>query len=252
MKTITLQYLRLPPIARLIIIVFSVIFIFGMTIHFIEPTNFRSIFDGVYWAIVTAATVGYGDFVPKTGLGKLMAMMLILSGTTFLTYFFVQVAGYTVKRQAGLIKGDMAFEKSGQIVIIGWNERAKDLIEQIHNQNPEQKIVLIDRTLPQNPYQFGNIHFIHGKPFEDLTLQKANVQEAKTAILTANNQVSEEQSDMDAILTLLSVKGISSRVVTIVEILTPAQYENAKRAGADHIINTSNIVSTAFFENLRY
>ncbi|WP_261130490.1 potassium channel family protein [Bacillus sp. Marseille-Q3570] len=250
MKSITLQYLRLPPIARLLIIVFSVLVLFGITIRILEPTNFQSVFDGIYWAIVTAATVGYGDLVPKTSLGKMMTILLILTGSTFITYFFVQVAGYTVKRQAGLIKGDVAFGKSGQIVIIGWNERTKDLIEQIHNRNPEEKIVLIDRTLPQNPYHYGNIHFIHGKPYEDLTLQKANVTEAEKVILTANNQVSEEQSDMDAILTLLAVKGVCPKAHTIVEILTPGQYENAKRAGADHIIHTSNIVSSAFFENL--
>ncbi|MGP4078547.1 ion channel [Pseudalkalibacillus sp. R45] len=250
MKSITLQYLRLPPIARLLIIVFSVLILFGITIRILEPTNFRSVFDGIYWAIVTAATVGYGDLVPKTLFGKMMTIFLILIGTTFFTYFFAQVAGATIKSQSSLIKGDVAYDKSGQIVIVGWNERAKDLIEQIHNQDPEQKLVLIDRTLNENPYQYGNIHFIHGKPFEDLTLQKANVAEAEKVILTANNQVSEEQSDMDAILTLLAVKGICPKAHTIVEILTPGQYENAKRAGADHIIHTSNIVSLAFFENL--
>ena len=36
--------------------------------------------DALYWSIVTMATVGYGDMVPVTVLGRLLAVMLMLSG----------------------------------------------------------------------------------------------------------------------------------------------------------------------------
>ncbi|MCF6138500.1 potassium channel family protein [Pseudalkalibacillus berkeleyi] len=250
MKTITAHYLRLPAILRLIIIVLTVLFLFGTMMHYIEPGNYRTVFDGIYWAVVTAATVGYGDLVPKTLIGKVMTILLIFSGTTFITYFFSQMATYTVKRQNALMKGDMDYQKSGHIVVVGWNERTKTLIEKINEDTPDQHVVLIDRTINKNPFQNSNVHYIHGKSYEDQTLEKANVQFAKIVFITANNQVSEEQSDMDSILTLIAVIGMSPVAKTIVEILTSAQVENAKRAGATEIIHTSTIVSSALFKRM--
>lgn len=46
-----------------------------------SPTSqFTSIPQSMYWAIVTMTTVGYGDVVPKTTPGKLIAAALILLG----------------------------------------------------------------------------------------------------------------------------------------------------------------------------
>jgi len=45
----------------------------GNLIYYIEPDNFNSAYDGVWWALVTMSTVGYGDMVPNSPLGKLLA-----------------------------------------------------------------------------------------------------------------------------------------------------------------------------------
>ena len=43
-------------------------------------TQFQTVGQGVYWAIVTMTTVGYGDFVPQTILGRLLAAVVMLLG----------------------------------------------------------------------------------------------------------------------------------------------------------------------------
>lgn len=45
-----------------------------------EESPFSSILVSIYWAIVTATTVGYGDFYPTTGLGRVTAVFLMYMG----------------------------------------------------------------------------------------------------------------------------------------------------------------------------
>jgi len=56
--------------------------IFGTLMYVVEgPGNgFTSIPVGIYWAIVTVTTVGYGDISPVTGLGRAIAAIAMLTG----------------------------------------------------------------------------------------------------------------------------------------------------------------------------
>ncbi|MEC7941424.1 MAG: ion transporter [Pseudomonadota bacterium] len=75
---------------RKILIFFStvgiLVVIFGALIFVIEgPKNgFTSIPHSIYWAIVTITTVGYGDMVPQTAIGKAIASLTMLLGYSIL------------------------------------------------------------------------------------------------------------------------------------------------------------------------
>jgi len=50
------------------------------------------IFEGMYWAIVTASTVGYGDRVPRSWAGRVLAILLIISFLPFFAYFIAKLS----------------------------------------------------------------------------------------------------------------------------------------------------------------
>jgi len=73
----------------------------GFLIQYAEGMSFP---DGVWWAFVTAATVGYGDISPNTFYGRVIAMILMLVGigllgsvTSTLTSFFMEKRRRSVK-----------------------------------------------------------------------------------------------------------------------------------------------------------
>ena len=45
-----------------------------------ESAGFTSIPKGIYWTIVTLTTVGYGDISPHTGLGQVLASVVMIMG----------------------------------------------------------------------------------------------------------------------------------------------------------------------------
>ena len=62
--------------------VLSVVVIVGSLMYVIEgsESGFTSIPVGIYWAIVTLTTVGYGDIAPQTALGQFLAALLMITG----------------------------------------------------------------------------------------------------------------------------------------------------------------------------
>ncbi len=62
--------------------ILTVVIIFGAIMYVIEGPEhgFHSIPTGMYWAVVTMATVGFGDIAPGTPLGRFVTSILILIG----------------------------------------------------------------------------------------------------------------------------------------------------------------------------
>ncbi|MFT5157172.1 MAG: voltage-gated potassium channel [Bacteroidia bacterium] len=53
--------------------------------HPIQPENYASIFDGLWWAVTTLTTVGYGDIYPVTAGGKVFTFFMLIVGVGIVT-----------------------------------------------------------------------------------------------------------------------------------------------------------------------
>ena len=71
------QFLVSEKYRSIIITVFTLLIIGTVVFHLVEGWHW---FDSFYYCVITLATVGYGDFTPKTFLGKLSAIIYIISG----------------------------------------------------------------------------------------------------------------------------------------------------------------------------
>lgn len=64
----------------LVIAIVITVLISGNLVYFLEPNTFDNAFSGAWWALVTMTTVGYGDMVPVTVAGKVVAALLMVIG----------------------------------------------------------------------------------------------------------------------------------------------------------------------------
>ncbi|MDN0194482.1 potassium channel family protein [Streptomyces sp. S.PNR 29] len=60
--------------------------------------NIRTLGDAVWWSFTTMTTVGYGDHAPTTGLGRLIAVGLMLSGIALLGVVTANIAAWFIAR----------------------------------------------------------------------------------------------------------------------------------------------------------
>jgi len=64
-------------------LIFGIVFVFGTAAFALENTanpQFHELQDGLWWAFVTLTTVGYGDIVPITSGGRIIAVMTMIFG----------------------------------------------------------------------------------------------------------------------------------------------------------------------------
>jgi len=64
-------------------LVFGMVFLFGTSTYMLEHQqnpSFSNISDGLWWAFVTLTTVGYGDIVPVTEAGRIIAALTMAFG----------------------------------------------------------------------------------------------------------------------------------------------------------------------------
>lgn len=60
--------------------------------------SIQALSDGMWWALTTMATVGYGDIYPTTAMGRLIAACLMLTGIAVLSLATAAVASWFVER----------------------------------------------------------------------------------------------------------------------------------------------------------
>jgi voltage-gated potassium channel len=68
----------------------------GVVAWLTDRKDFHTLGDALWWALVTLATVGYGDIVPHTAWGRVLGSVVIICGITFLSILTATITSYFV------------------------------------------------------------------------------------------------------------------------------------------------------------
>ncbi|MEB3825604.1 MAG: ion channel [Desulfurococcales archaeon] len=134
--------------------------------------------DTLYWALITMATVGYGDITPSTGPGRLVAGLTSVFGIAVYTLAISLLAdtflNLTMRRLLGLARLGKK-----QILVIGSSEICKHAIDELLKNNLEESIGWLTVEQPKIPPE---VDFMVGDISEE-SLEKAGVKRAEHVIL---------------------------------------------------------------------
>ncbi len=78
----------------------AITFAAGLVMTIIDHENYSSLGSGLWWAVQTTTTVGYGDHVPTTAAGRFLAALVMLFGIGFLAVITAAITSTFVARSS--------------------------------------------------------------------------------------------------------------------------------------------------------
>ena len=135
----------------------------------------------IYFLMVTASTVGYGDHSPETAVGKWVVMLFVIPGglTLFAALIGRLATGAVDYWRAGIL-GKRRVGVENHILLLGWNgQRTMHLIRMLqHEEEGKRPIVLCSRSDIENPLP-GEIGFVKVNSYTDTQeMEKAAIDKA--------------------------------------------------------------------------
>lgn len=240
------------PSARILFVLASGLLLLGVTEFLVEAfsgkpdVQITRPFEAFWWLIVTIASVGYGDFVPKTDTGRIVAIFTIISGVTFFSVVSGSIASVLVdirlKERRGLGKVTI----KDHIAILGWNSNLQKIIESlpVFIGNRNFNLVLVNDGTEEDYDELRShfpdiaLKFVHGDFTKENVLKRANVEFAKFVVILADvyGTRSLDEADDRTLHAVLTVKAMSPDAQIFTEAIRQDKAKHILRAGADNII----------------
>ena len=114
----------------------------ALVIFNVEPDTFPTFFDAVYWSVVTMVTVGYGDIIPTSIAGRVVAMITSIVGVIIFALPSGFIAAAFVK-ELSKYREKEAKDKEYYANIVDIEKRIQDL-ENKEKDNQEQANIVND------------------------------------------------------------------------------------------------------------
>jgi len=229
----------------------------GVTMYLVEGRinpDIGSLGDGIWWALVTVTTVGFGDITPVTSLGRIVGAVMMIGGM-FTLALFAGIVGSSLVRGMLSIREEQ-FRMSdyvNHVVVCGYDQSShllQEALDQAINMNDTKVVFFEDHERPRDlPPEF---YWVQGDPTKESELDKVRLTHAAAVIVSGARDVPPQVADAASILTVFTIRAFlrsQRRIVSgrrrplyvVAEILDSENVDHALKAGADEVIETRRI-----------
>ncbi|MGC8607000.1 MAG: potassium channel family protein [Vulcanisaeta sp.] len=245
---------RLRRIARSVIfysliLFLAILFIGALIMYLIEYSKnpgFNNYFNAVWFVMETITTVGYGDIVPNTFLGKVVDMIIMPVGIAVISLLTASIATELTNVAIMRSMGQHTTSKGKHIIVIGDVDRALRVINVIIDlMNRKGKVVdILYLNNGDKPSSLpADVEFIHGDPFNTNDLLRAGVDKASTVVILPFNDPDTKTADAKVILLIMSVRKLNTDAYVIAEVLNEVNRDYVLRAGANSVISLGSFTT---------
>ena len=219
---------------RILAVLFGVVIFGTIAFYYFErgDPDVNDVGDALYWVLVTITTVGYGDFTPKTVGGRIIFVLVALGGISTIAYVLEQLIAFSTKNQIKVLFGSGAVKMKRHTIIVGWNAKAEEAIKELRHE--EEEFLVVGSELDHAALNAEEIQHISGDPTKSETLNRCNIKEAKTLMISLEN-------DSETIMVALAVRKQNPNINIIATCETQEHVDMMRGAGINHIISYAEI-----------
>lgn len=228
----------------------------GMSLYLIERgTNdfLASPADGLWWALVTITTVGFGDITPETALGRVVAGILMVGGM-FTLAMFAGIVSHSLLhavlsvREEQFRMGDYV----NHLVVCGYEDGMSLLLDALLAEyDPEVTKIVVFADLERPPDIPPELYWVQGDPTKESELDKVRLARSAAVLVAGARRVSPQQADAVTLLIVFTIRAYLRKqrmaaqrhepLYVVAEILDSENVEHARAAGADEVIETRRL-----------
>ena len=158
--------------------------------YFIMHLN---IIDSIYYSIITMATVGYGDYTPHTGIQKIFATTLALSGVALLAYVFnIMLTSFQEKMSEyskGARKMKAIEDMDDYYIICGFGRVGKVVFDELKKRKQNIIVIEKDEEICENIEEGDNIVKFHKDASEDNIISRLAGEKCNSVIVSTGDDV---------------------------------------------------------------
>ena len=235
-----------------VVLFFSAIILLSSLVVFAieRKTNegFVTFFDSLWWTIVTISTVGYGDRLPLSLTGRIIAIITIFVGMGIMGTVTGRIASFLMERQMKEERGLLDYSTmKGHFVVCGWKREMNRVLHEILKSNPDLsplEIVLINsatrdqiNTLRKDT-ELKGLKFVSGNFFEELEMIRAGVKGAARVLVLADylTEGDMQQVDSKTVMTVMTIKNLNKKAYVCAELLDTKFEKYLKLSHCDEIL----------------
>lgn len=221
-----------------------ILFVASVLIYVMEALNPESpvdtLFDALYWAIVTISTVGYGDVTPVTYEGRLVAMAVIVSGVAVLAFATSIVVSAFTENLEPIRRNKLVQEARSMkhfYLICGFSPATLVVASKLKRMG--RHVVILEKNVErvEEARQHKQL-VINSDPgaLETYKLLGIDIEKQVSAVLLLHD------SDIENVYTALTIRSMQ-KPVRILSLLHDKQHRRKlKFAGADDIVYAQEII----------
>uniref|UniRef100_A0A8C2FIE0 Si:dkey-21e5.1 n=1 Tax=Cyprinus carpio TaxID=7962 RepID=A0A8C2FIE0_CYPCA len=208
-----------------------------------------TLFDALYFCIVTFSTVGYGDVTPRIWPSQLLVVIMICVALVVLPLQFEELAYLWMERQKSGGNYSRHRAQTEKHVVLCVTSLKIDLLMDFLNEFyahprlqdyyvvilcPSEMDIQVRRIL-QIPLWSQRVIYLQGSALKDQDLMRAKMDDAEACfILSSRNEVDRTAADHQTILRAWAVKDFAPNCPLYVQILKPENKFHVKFA--DHVV----------------
>jgi voltage-gated potassium channel len=210
-----------------------VLLLLGGTFGFYSLEDW-SLFQSLYFTVVTLTTIGYGDVVPQTPAGRVFTMLLALGGVFTLFYLAAEFIRVVVSGDLQVLLGKQLMERTlaelrGHLIVCGYGRMGRLVSREFAAQG--LPFVVIDRE----DESLEGFDVPHGIPLQgdatlDDVLKKAGVERARALVTVA-------PSDADNLFITMSARLLNARLFIVARAENEQSEQKLVRAGANRVVS---------------